>query len=329
MNSSRPLLQAATKSAASSRPRRRVRPSPSALPPARDLIGQPCPLSNLRPVYYAPLFPSLHSPSGWGHLAALESESEPAASTSTARPIGDTGTGTATAAVLPSSSTSPAADPQQQHSVAADTTLPPRRPPARIRKPHPYSLAEFPTVATSSRTGSIQEQKEKPVPSSLLSDPKLVRLERVRQSLHAQDLEWRWARYRFDAFNQAFWTQMNERFLRSRDAYLAEVATNGLGMMTTRRRDGGDEEPFPPRPSAAAAAAVNFSNEAGGANAAVDLAPFYARHLAETKRAYADYNKQLWRFQAGLIMPAVRASLRSWRWRYEVWRAGPGATGIH
>lgn len=60
---------------------------------------------------------------------------------------------------------------------------------------------------------------------------------------------------------------------------------------------------------------------------AVDLAPFYAQHLAETKRAYADYNKQLWRFQAGLIWPAVRASARSWRWRFEVWRAGGARDG--
>ncbi|SCV67099.1 BQ2448_5745 [Microbotryum intermedium] len=32
----------------------------AAKPPTRDLVGAPCPLSNLRPVYYAPLFPELH-----------------------------------------------------------------------------------------------------------------------------------------------------------------------------------------------------------------------------------------------------------------------------
>ncbi|SGY38427.1 BQ5605_C003g02027 [Microbotryum silenes-dioicae] len=36
----------------------------AAKPPVHDLVGAPCPLSNLRPVYYAPLFPELHkSPS--------------------------------------------------------------------------------------------------------------------------------------------------------------------------------------------------------------------------------------------------------------------------
>jgi hypothetical protein len=41
------------------------------IPPSRDLIGPPCPLSNLRPVYYAPLFPSLHSPSGLAVVAVV------------------------------------------------------------------------------------------------------------------------------------------------------------------------------------------------------------------------------------------------------------------
>ncbi|GAA5978620.1 hypothetical protein JCM10908_004426 [Rhodotorula pacifica] len=291
MNSSRPLLRAATAkhappiptpspTTAAPTPRRRVRtlpPSSSAtLPPARDLIGPPCPLSNLRPVYYAPLFPSLHSPSGWGDLAAAVEEGS--ADTASRR------TGEAAAA-------------------------PPRR------KQHPYSLAEFPTLSPSSLPSSQTSSAQAPRPE---------RLESLRRRLHAQDLEWRWARYRFDAFNQGFWTRMNERFLRGRDAYLARLDSDSEAdpVAVRTERDLG-RETFPPRTSAAY---PSSSSESASARE-VDLSPFYAQHLADTKRAYADYNKQLWRLQAGLIGPAVRASLRNWRWKWEVWRAGVGRSG--
>ncbi|POY74439.1 hypothetical protein BMF94_2633 [Rhodotorula taiwanensis] len=291
MQSSRQALQATARAAA---PRRRVRSAPAAVPPSRDLVGPPCPLSNLRPVYYAPLFPSLHSPSGWGDLATL---SPP------------TGEG---AAIVTSSS-----------SASNGASVP--------RRSHPYSLAEFPTLAsTAALSGGAKEDR------ALAA--RLLRLDRLRRTLHAEDLEWRWARYRFDAFNQAFWTKMNERFLRARDAYIArrerEGELAGLAGRTTLRgeRDLGNEA-FPPRASASvsspggAPAANSSSRDAGAATEDVDLAPFYAEHLAETKRAYADYNKQLWRMQAGLIWPAVKASLRSWRWKWEVWRAGVGGGG--
>jgi hypothetical protein len=217
------LLQAVK---ATKTPRRRLRPSsshdPSAqIPPSRDLIGPPCPLSNLRPVYYAPLFPSLH---------------------------------------------------------AAASSTP--------HSPHPYSLAEFPT-ATLSAHSSRQR-----------------RLQRVQKQLHAEDLQWRLTRYRLDAFNQDFWARTNTQFLRARDAYIArkeaEAALHGP--------DGAD---FPPATSMAATPSED-----------VDLAPFYAQHLEVTKKQYADYNAQLWKMQAALLWPAVKASLRKWRWRFEVWRAG-------
>ncbi|GAA6050122.1 hypothetical protein JCM3770_001383 [Rhodotorula araucariae] len=198
-------------------PRRRVRPSPAAtlLPPSRDLIGPPCPLSNLRPVYYAPLFPALH---------------------------------------------------------AAPTATP---------TPHPYSLSEFPTS------------------SSGLS-ARRARLERLERTLAASDLAWRLTRYRLDAFNQAFWARQNTAFLRARDAYLARVPS---------------DEAYPPGPSAA----VRLGGP-GGED--VDLAAFYADYLERTRAEYAEYNTQLWRMQAALLWPALKAAARKWRWRYEVWRAG-------
>lgn len=320
MNSSRPLLQTTTATAnAATRTRRRTAAAPppqqrtELVPPSRDLIGPPCPLSNLRPVYYAPLFPSLHSPSGWGDLAA--------AAAATPSPLPSLWTAARGAAAQPA------------------TPSPPRGLP-RPRKPHPYSLAEFPTRLSTS-TSSRPQTPPTTTTGSPDPDPKLVRLERVRQRLHAQDLEWRWARYRFDAFNQAFWTRMNERFLKGREAYLLAAAQGDHhhqvdsearhggkgGGGTDRRKERGassssSSENRNPNP--------NSNPGVEGTQAVhVDLAPFYAQHLAETKRAYADYNKQLWRFQAGLIWPAVRASVRSWRWRFEVWRAGEaGRDGI-
>ncbi|GAA5932603.1 uncharacterized protein JCM15063_002152 [Sporobolomyces koalae] len=220
MLQTRPLLSALpTKT-----PRRRVRTPTvqSNLPPARDLIGPPCPLSNLRPVYYAPLFPSLHNPSTW----------------STSFQAGDT----------------------------SDSASPPPN-------PHPYSLSEFPS-------------------SSLSRAPKQQKLSRLKQKLHSEDLEYRLARYRFDSFNQDFWVRINTQFLQSRDRYVAAnpVTSGGGG--------------------------------ASGMGEDVDLAPFYAEHLARTKRMYQQYNTKLWRMQAKLIGLAVRDVFRRMRWNWAVWWAG-------
>lgn len=209
-------------------PRRRIRPSSSSdssapqVPPSRDLIGPPCPLSNLRPVYYAPLFPHLHS----------------------------------------AASTAPTS-------------------------PHPYSLSEFPTAALSSHTSRQR------------------RLQRVQWTLHAEDLQWRLTRYRLDAFNQDFWARTNTQFLRARDAYIARKEAEAA---TLHGPDGAD---FPPATSMAATPTED-----------VDLAPFYALHLEATKKQYAEYNAELWKMQAALLWPAVKASWRTWRWKFEVWRAG-------
>ncbi|BGP13560.1 hypothetical protein JCM10213_008896 [Rhodosporidiobolus nylandii] len=209
-------------------PRRRLRPSSSShdssapIPPSRDLIGPPCPLSNLRPVYYAPLFPHLHSPSS----APLS--------------------------------------------------------------PHPYSLAEFPTTSALSSRSKKQQ-----------------RLQRIQRELHAQDLEWRLTRYRLDAFNQDFWARMNTQFLQARDAYIGRKEAEAALL------HGPDGAEFPPATSMAATPTED-----------VDLAPFYADHLAATKKQYAEYNTQLWRMQAAFLWPAVKASMRKWRWKWEVWRAG-------
>ncbi|CEQ39887.1 SPOSA6832_01471, partial [Sporobolomyces salmonicolor] len=226
MNPVRPLQSA------SRTPRRRLRPTPlsrdpslpSAHPPSRDLIGPPCPLSNLRPVYYAPLFPSLHSPSSW-------------------------------------------------------SASPPSSSPARTTS-HPYSLSEFASTSLSSSR-----------------DPAQQRLQRLKHQLHAQDLEWRLTRYRLDAFNQAFWARMNTAFLRARDEYLS------------RGSDGAEWS------DGTGTAAQQMTED-------VDLAPFYKEHLERTKKEYASYNWELWRMQAGLLWPAVKAAGRRWRWKAEVWRAG-------
>ncbi|TNY20743.1 hypothetical protein DMC30DRAFT_340272, partial [Rhodotorula diobovata] len=228
-------------------PRRRVRPPPpsststttttsSLVPPSRDLIGPPCPLSNLRPVYYAPLFPSLH------------------------------------AGASPSSSLGPPSS-----------------------RPHPYSLAEFPTTSTSS--------------SASLPPGRRARLESLRRHLAEKDLAWRLTRYRLDAFNQAFWSRQNARFLRARDEFLARHGARAPD------EEAGGEEVFPPGPSAA------LRDERGGASD-VDLAQFYKAYLEETKGEYARYNTQLWRLQGAMLWPALKAVAREWRWRWECWRAG-------
>ncbi|GAA5912753.1 hypothetical protein JCM5296_006558 [Sporobolomyces johnsonii] len=230
MNSTRPLVQSASRT-----PRRRLRPTPlshdpslpAPHPPSRDLIGPPCPLSNLRPVYYAPLFPSLHSPSSW-------------------------------------------------------SASPPSSSPART-SPHPYSLSEFPSTSLSSSR-----------------DPAQQRLQRLKHRLHAQDLEWRLTRYRLDAFNQAFWARMNTAFLVARDEYLSRASSDD---------DAGGWS------DGTGTAARQMTED-------VDLAPFYKEHLERTKKEYARYNWELWRMQAGLLWPAVKAAGRRWRWKAAVWRAG-------
>ncbi|BGP37704.1 hypothetical protein JCM10450v2_001629 [Rhodotorula kratochvilovae] len=226
MPPTRPLLQSAAAAAAPRTPRRRVRPSSSSLtttllPPSRDLIGPPCPLSNLRPVYYAPLFPSLHT-----------------------------------------------------------------APPGGAGAAHPYSLSEFPTSSPSSSSSSARQ----------------ARLQRLKRSLASADLAWRLTRYRLDAFNQGFWARQNTAFLRARDAYLARASSAD-----------GEGEAYPPGPSAALRL---------GKGEDVDLAEFYAEYLERTRAEYAEYNTQLWRMQAALLWPAVKAAGRKWRWRWEVWRAG-------
>lgn len=267
MNPARPLAQVAAASstsataaagtaAARTTPRRRVRPSSAdsasattLVPPSRDLIGPPCPLSNLRPVYYAPLFPSLH---------AVASPSSPSSSG-------------------PSSSRPAAA--------------------------HPYSLSEFPTAASSSSPSTA---------STAARANKLARLRDVQHALATADLAWRLARYRLDAFNQAFWARHNAEFLRQRDAFLGrQRAASDEGAGDGARGD----EAYPPGPSAA------LSPVAGGASD-VALASFYAQYLEHTRADYARYNTQLWRMQGALLWPAVRAEARRWRWRWECWRAG-------
>lgn len=179
--------------------RRRAVPSTISLvaPPTVDLIGPPCPLSNLRPTYYAALFPS-----------------------------------------LPTSST----------------------------LPHPYSLDEFPSSASSAR------------------------LARVQRQLHAADLEWRLMRYRIDRHDQDFWARTNTQFLSRRDEF---VRTERARAPDAEHRD-----------------------------ADVELAPFYKEHLDRTRKDYAKYNRELWAMQASLLWPSLKAATRSWRWRFEVWRAG-------
>lgn len=203
----------AVQSTTRSIPRRRHRTpttAPSSLPPSVDLIGPPCPLSNLRPVYYAPLFPSLHSA------------------------------------------------------------------PSILKNQHPYRLQEF---ATTSEGWNEQQQ----------------RLQQLKRQLHAQDLAWRLTRYRVDQFNQEFWTRTNTAFLRARDQYVAAL----------------------PRSSSSSSPNSNSTTIPD-----VDLAPFYAQHLASTKKIYADYNAQVWKLQAALLWPAVKAMARSVKWKWEVWKAG-------
>ncbi|GAA5890890.1 hypothetical protein JCM8208_003086 [Rhodotorula glutinis] len=269
----RPLAQAAASStsaataaagttAARTTPRRRVRPSASSssattlVPPSRDLIGPPCPLSNLRPVYYAPLFPSLHT------------------------------------VASPSSST-----PSSSRPAAA----------------HPYSLSEFPTASPSASSSTSTARAKK-----------LARLRDVQHALATADLAWRLARYRLDAFNQAFWSRHNAEFLRQRDAFLSRQRTSAESS-SSEGEGGADrahgDEAYPPGPSAA------LSPVAGGASD-VALASFYAAYLEHTRADYARYNTQLWRMQGALLWPAVRAEARRWRWRWECWRAGVRADEV-
>lgn len=198
-------------------PRRRFAPSSVSLttPPTRDLIGPPCPLSNLRPTYYAPLFPSLPA--------------------------------------TPS--------------------------------PHPYSLSEFPTTSPS------------------LSS---LRLARVQRQLHAADLEWRLMRYRLDRHDQQFWAATNALFLTRRYEFVrAQLAARGIE-----------------------SAGPGEAGEVGEREEdKVDLADFYLDHLNLTRADYARYNKELWKMQAGLLWPSLKAATRRWRWEWELWRAGEKRQG--
>jgi hypothetical protein len=90
---------------------------------------------------------------------------------------------------------------------------------------------------------------------------------------------------------------MNTQFLESRDRY---VASNPL---TIEAGGGG-------------------STATLGTSEDVDLAPFYAQHLARTKKAYQEYNTKLWRMQAKLIGLAVKDVMRRMRWNWAVWWAG-------
>lgn len=112
-----------------------------------------------------------------------------------------------------------------------------------------------------------------------------------KQRLHAEDLAWRLHQYRVDSFNQAFWVRTNTQFLRAKEAWVNQHAAQQWA--ETQR---GEDE--------------------------LDLSPFYKKHLERTKREYAEYNAQLWRLQAGLAWPAAKAAVRTWRWKWALWRAG-------
>lgn len=192
--------------------RRRPTPLPTTIPSV-DLIGPPCPLSNLRPVYYAPLFPSSHSP-----------------------------------------------------------------PSIKVNH-HPYQLQEFGTPSSGAGGGGGGEG-----------------LDKLRRQLQAKDLEWRLMRYRLDAFNQQFWSKTNTAFLLARDRYVASLppSTSPSSSYTTSEQGVKD----------------------------IDLSPFYAQHLQQTKQVYAAYNRELWKQQASLIWPSLKALARGFNWRWAVWRAG-------
>lgn len=175
--------------------------------PINDLIGNPCPLSNLRPVYYSHLFPASHN----------------------------------------------------------STT---------VASSSPYSLTEFPLNTSSSTSNSVAQ----------------IKLRQLKTTLIGQDLEYRLNCYRIDAFNQEFWSKTNTQFLLARDRYLMTI---------------GGTKPLP-----------------GQAEGEIDLSPFYAQHLATTKSLYAEYNRQLWRLQLGLLWPALKAAARPWQWAWAVKRAG-------
>ncbi|KAM0792134.1 hypothetical protein ACM66B_004834 [Microbotryomycetes sp. NB124-2] len=182
--------------------------------PAQDLVGPPCPLSNLRPVFYAPLFPTA------------------------------------------------------QRTTAAT----PDRQPGKV---HPYRVEEFRANPAAAQASAAKER----------------RLQLVQQRFDAADLEWRLTRYRIDRFNQDFWSRTNALFLQQRDDFVR--------------------------------AALAAAPPSEPATAQVDLAPFYAQHLKHTKQAYAAYNKQLWRMQLSTMLPAAKAALRRWQWRWELWKATP------
>ncbi|GAA6059544.1 hypothetical protein JCM10212_006042 [Sporobolomyces blumeae] len=265
-------------------PRRRVRPSHGiahgghgpTTPPSRDLVGPPCPLSNLRPVYYAPLFPSLHNPSTWATSFQTSPRARSPDEPTPARP-----------------SSNPRSNAQ----------------PVIPKTPHPYSLSEFPSALVSSTRSSAPRSlassslsSSPSSPSTTWSPRSIEHLTTLRDRLHTRDLEYRLARYRFDSFNQQFWTRTNANFLVARERYIREVE---------RGRDLGRDR-----------ADLEAGGQGGGGGPGgpreIDLAPFYAAHLAATKGAYAAYNTELWTQQARLIAMAVRDVARRWRWNAAV-----------
>lgn len=135
---------------------------------------------------------------------------------------------------------------------------------------------------------------EFPSHSASAQSLKQLRLHALKQELHAADLAWRLHQYRVDAFNQAFWVRTNTAFLRAKERWVDKHAASLPA--NTREED-------------------------------LDLSGFYKEHLERTKREYAEYNAQLWRLQASLVWPAVKAAARGWRWKWELWKAGGAGAG--
>lgn len=114
------------------------------------------------------------------------------------------------------------------------------------------------------------------------TDPTQNLLQEYQQLLHRQDIEYRLQRYRLDNFNQTFWSNTNTSFLLAREEYLRSH----------------------PSPQ----------------DLEIDLSPFYAQHLKQTKFLYQQYNSQLWGLTAKSLWPAFKAALRPYRWAYKKWR---------
>lgn len=152
-------------------------------------------------------------------------------------------------------------------------------------------LHRSPSRPTTSHPYSLAE-----FPSSTTSTSSQARLAKVKQQLHADDLAWRLHQYRVDAFNQEFWVRTNTQFLKAKEEWVNQHAAQQWA-----ESERGEDE--------------------------LDLSPFYKEHLERTKKEYADYNAQLWRLQASLAWPAMKAAVREWKWRWALWRAGGEGEG--